>query len=272
MISAVTVRLTKYPHGQGLLEATLAIGMILIGLGAVLTLTIQNVSATASSSQRLVAAQLAREGIEAVRDLRDSNWLAANNKKPAQLWDDGRCHGALTACKDETDCVADGGVACRPLHDDPDCGTLCNGAIIELSPAGVNSAVTNVTMLSDIYSGSQSRDIEDSDMPALEMYRSGPNLNPGENYLWIQRGSVAEVPNGYNATSYRRLVLIDPVCRHNTNGTINTEASTPDCQDDTNWTKIGLRVESVVSWPAAGIFGGTGRKQISLVEYMYNWR
>ncbi|MFH1867262.1 MAG: hypothetical protein ABIJ81_04245 [Patescibacteria group bacterium] len=75
--------------GQGLLEATLAIGMILIGLGAILTFTLKNISAAADSGQRITAANLAREAIDVIRGVRDSNWLASGNSDPGRAWDLG---------------------------------------------------------------------------------------------------------------------------------------------------------------------------------------
>ncbi|GEM_PF-400741 len=238
-----------YPRGQGLLEATLAIGMILVGLGAVLALTIQNVSATTASTQRLTAGQLAREAIEAVRATRDSNWLAAGNNYPTCVWDEG--------LKDDSSCVPG----------------QCNGAIIKFVPDGASPCPpasppptdTAVHYVSGLYGGNQSRDVDSVAMPHVELYQHYLT------YEWKQFSSLTPVPNGYNATGYRRLVLIDPVCRLNiAPNTIETQVGEFDCQG--GWTKIGLRVESIVSWPAGGIFGGQGRRQLALVEYLYNWR
>jgi hypothetical protein len=36
--------------------------------------------------------------------------------------------------------------------------------------------------------------------------------------------------------------------------------------------KIGLRVLVEISWPTSGIFGGVARRNLTLTEYMYNWR
>jgi hypothetical protein len=105
----------KNPIGQGLLEATIAIGMILLGLGALLTLTLQNVSATTASSQRITALHLAREAIEVVRGIRDSNWLEINNPAVGETpsWDDGLV---------DTGCVSDCGgayIIFYPEEEDP---------------------------------------------------------------------------------------------------------------------------------------------------------
>ena len=64
--------------GLGLIEAIIALAVILTGVISGLTLTAYNLNASASSEARLIAANLAREGLEVVRQLRDSNWLAGN--------------------------------------------------------------------------------------------------------------------------------------------------------------------------------------------------
>ena len=73
------------PTGQGLLEATIAIGVVLVGLIGTVTLTTSTVVSSGESESRIVAANLAREGIEAVRIIRDSNWLSG----PTTSWDSG---------------------------------------------------------------------------------------------------------------------------------------------------------------------------------------
>lgn len=104
------LRSFKIVHGQGLLEATLAIGIILVGLGALLTLTLQSVAATTASRERVTAIHLGREAIEAVRALRDSNWLKDGNSAPGTAWDAG-------------------------LIDATACGASCGGAYLVFDPA-----------------------------------------------------------------------------------------------------------------------------------------
>ena len=62
--------------GQGLLEAVIAIGIILTATTASLTLIVSSVEANNGVRERFVAINLAREAIEVVRMTRDSNWLA----------------------------------------------------------------------------------------------------------------------------------------------------------------------------------------------------
>lgn len=80
-------------NGQGLLEAVVAIGIIVAGLLSVLTLTTSNIMTAGEASSQLLANNLAREGIEAVRIIRDSSWL--NN--PNEPW-----YGYVTTADDPT--------------------------------------------------------------------------------------------------------------------------------------------------------------------------
>lgn len=83
--------------GQGLLEAVFAIGILLMVAGAVLALATSNLVGQKASEFQIRANNLAREGIEVVRSLRDANWLAGND------WDEGiNSGGSARAVFDET--------------------------------------------------------------------------------------------------------------------------------------------------------------------------
>ncbi len=84
-----------FKKGQGMLEGILAIGIILLGLGAILTLTLKNIAASTDSGQKITAIHLAREGIDVVRGVRDSNWLKDSNSVPETAWDEGLVPGAF---------------------------------------------------------------------------------------------------------------------------------------------------------------------------------
>ncbi len=66
----------KQQKGQGLLEAIIAVAIIAVGLSAVLALAGNNLKVSNISAQQVVAVNLAREGVEIIRNKRDSNWLA----------------------------------------------------------------------------------------------------------------------------------------------------------------------------------------------------
>lgn len=68
----------KRPRGQTLLELLIATAVISGGLFAAVTLIFSNLRLSDRDSDSVVAINLAREGIEQARVLRDSNWLAGN--------------------------------------------------------------------------------------------------------------------------------------------------------------------------------------------------
>jgi len=81
--------------GQSLIELIVSIAVITIGLFSVWFLFLVNFNAEKEAEMRIVAANLAREGAEIVKNTRDSNWLRmANNltggdSQDFWLWDRG---------------------------------------------------------------------------------------------------------------------------------------------------------------------------------------
>ena len=65
--------------GQSLLETVFAIGILLIVVAAIMALTTANLIGQRESETQIIANNLAREGIEVVRNIRDSNWLAGED-------------------------------------------------------------------------------------------------------------------------------------------------------------------------------------------------
>ena len=61
--------------GQGLLETIVALGIIVAGVVGTMNLTLSNQKTSQDTVERLIATNLAREGIEIVRSIRDTNWL-----------------------------------------------------------------------------------------------------------------------------------------------------------------------------------------------------
>lgn len=70
--------------GFTLMEAIVAIFVITAGIVGVSSLVAQTISSATFSKDKLIAAYLAQEGIEIVRNIRDTNWLEG-----APSWDDG---------------------------------------------------------------------------------------------------------------------------------------------------------------------------------------
>lgn len=72
-------------HGFTLIETLVAIVVIGIGFVGALTLITSTISFMSLGSSRLIASYLAQEGVEIVRNIRDSNWLEV----PEPTWDQG---------------------------------------------------------------------------------------------------------------------------------------------------------------------------------------
>jgi len=77
----------KNRSGFTLIEVIVAIFILTIGVMGAYAVVQQIIASTSITSSRLVAAYLAQEGIEIVRNIRDSNWLAGDS------WDEG-----ITGC------------------------------------------------------------------------------------------------------------------------------------------------------------------------------
>jgi len=73
--------------GFTLLETIVAAGVIVVGLVSSLTLINNSLVLSFSFQDRLIAANLAAEGIEVVRNIRDNNWLQSLS------WDNGLSNG-----------------------------------------------------------------------------------------------------------------------------------------------------------------------------------
>ena len=68
----------KQQRGLSIMEAMIALAVIVTGVVSGLTLTSYNLTASVASEKQLLAVNLAREGIEVIRQKRDSNWLQGN--------------------------------------------------------------------------------------------------------------------------------------------------------------------------------------------------
>lgn len=87
-MNKIFVQKISSENGQGLMELIVAIGIIVVGLFSVWALFFSNFAGEQEAETRMVASNLAREGLEVVKNLRDSNWLSAENNimTGGQLW------------------------------------------------------------------------------------------------------------------------------------------------------------------------------------------
>lgn len=73
----------KNNNGFSIIEASIVLAVVSIGLLGVFSLVTQNITVQRVNRNMLVASMLAQEGIELVRSVRDNNWLDAT-----ALWDE----------------------------------------------------------------------------------------------------------------------------------------------------------------------------------------
>lgn len=73
----------KKNSGQSMMEMVFSIGLLITSISAIIALNASNINSQKQSEFLIVANNLAREGIEVVRHLRDSNLLSEGD------WDDG---------------------------------------------------------------------------------------------------------------------------------------------------------------------------------------
>ncbi len=72
-------KISKNLWGQGMMEVIVAIAIITTGITGTVTLTYSNLRGNETSINQIIAANLAREGLEVVRNIRDENWLQGNS-------------------------------------------------------------------------------------------------------------------------------------------------------------------------------------------------
>lgn len=69
----------KYAAGFTLLESLVAVAILTTGISTAALLVTQSIKAGDRIQKRIVAAHLAQEGVEVIRNIRDSNWLSSSN-------------------------------------------------------------------------------------------------------------------------------------------------------------------------------------------------
>lgn len=77
MKSLATLGTTRVKNGFSLIEIITVLFVVSLGLVGLLSLIIQNIQSQSYNKDNLIAYQLAQEGAELVRKVRDSNWRSA---------------------------------------------------------------------------------------------------------------------------------------------------------------------------------------------------
>lgn len=101
----------KNKKGFTIVEVLIAIFVITVGITSSLSLINFSISSAAVGKSQIIAASLAQEGMEIIRNIRDSNWLED------VAWDQG-----LTGCS----------AGCRVQYDDHSLRSLSGNPVLEL--------------------------------------------------------------------------------------------------------------------------------------------
>lgn len=84
--------LKKY-RGESIIETIITIGIIVVSLVGIMSLFLGTIKLNQSIRERVIAINLAREGMEAVRYIRDTNWLIySNNRRICWNLESGNCN------------------------------------------------------------------------------------------------------------------------------------------------------------------------------------
>jgi Tfp pilus assembly protein PilV len=135
----------QYEFGQTLIETLVGIFILVIGIFSAVSLAVFSYSGSKGAVKKIIAIGLAREGVEAVKNMRDTNWLrqdtldtncynpkgAQNNAKCYKAWL-GTSNNSLPYCLDPTD-------------NNGNCNG--NGAITQNYNLGMNVGINDIWVL-----------------------------------------------------------------------------------------------------------------------------
>lgn len=229
----------KPPRGQGLLELVFAIGIIVAAVVTTLGLVIATTAASNASKTQVIATNLAREGIEIARGVRDTNWLKIDSGVVGTAWNDGLFllesglyDFTATALFSPPGPTGDGE------------WTLSFAADTITAPL----AVVYRHPVTGLYS--QISDPAQLDCPTNGLYC------------------------GYEATQFRRLITTNPICwpmgvipgSPNPDELITDDGANQPCIQP-GYDQAGIQITSRVEWTERGRSRST-----TLIEKMFNWK
>ena len=238
------IKFYKNNKGQSLIELSVSVGITSMALITILSLITVSIITQRKSSNYYTAVNLAREAIEAARNIRDTNWLLIEQQENA---------GSVTTKWDDN------------LHD-----SLTYSAVLRFDPDNVFPTTQSKYLFDFTEIGSilDSRKI---------IYKK--NL-VGNGTIYLDYATVAGCFNDCSETTFKRWVYLKPIC----DGSYpNRPVSLDNCDKDqitnnficnnggacdpNSAPQIGIRVIVEVNWQE-----GSKSNSLKLVEDLYNWR
>lgn len=219
-------------QGFSLLESVLAIGIILVGIVTIISLSTTSYFAGQVTSDQFIAANLAREGMEIVRWQRDTNWLKYDTDSTTG-WNENLY--AIEGPNRDYTAITSGSVyyaAIPPVEFRPDgFADLCVGAVEPYVCSAVWYDNSNNTYFQTSVDGFDP---------------SAPNIEK---------------------TLYRRMIYLNPICRNDADPTDEQVITTGVCASLGAYTQAGIDVVVEVEYPGKG-----ETLTYTLEEYLYDWK
>lgn len=220
---------------QGMIESLVAITVVVVGLVSILTLVVFNLRVQVYSHDMLIATNLAKEGIEVVRSIRDTNWLNGND------WDQ--------------DLIIDETFP-NPIGDEK--GFLFLNTATWNGYNNVYYLIFNQLACSwDACVFNESTVV--GSRPA-QMYLSTKD----DRTIYDQFSSFND--NITVATKFYRVVFVNEICLDDGNEEYILTVWNEHCEDFTD-ERIGLQIISKVGWYDKDIM-----RTVEAEEWIYNWR
>lgn len=101
--------ITRRTSGETLIEIVIAISVLTTVLASAFTILVQVSATNGNSLNRVVALNLAREGVESVRNIRDTNWLKYSGDR-REKWLCFDTVGTPNACEGDANISLSGGM------------------------------------------------------------------------------------------------------------------------------------------------------------------
>lgn len=227
------MRTSSSQHGFTLLETIIAIGIISIGVISVITLSMVVLNASRNSSVQFQAMNFSREGIEVVRMVRDSNWLAMDSGDTSVSWNTGLLSGGdYTAVATIVNQAASDAYLEFSVNAAGDTCLDINGVSYDCSAIWFDTALNNYFQTTQ---GTTLGDTFDSLDPTVEQ------------------------------SEFQRVITLNPICRSDADATDEVIITSGSCA--IGYTQVGVDVLSEVFFVENG-----SDDSVLLEEHIYDWK
>lgn len=226
----------KKSKAQGILEVVIAIYIAVVGILSIMNLVFSSIRVERLNHNMLIATNLAREGIEVARNIRDSNWVGGRE------WNIGL--------------LSNGGL---------ERSFIINNNYLAIDQNGYSLAPIGIGWNECIQQG------ESSPCRVFLVWRRDEDLNPNKRKMYVQNLEIIDNTGSYerSSTNFYRMIYIYDICSRDLDGFENINKSLDRNCDVmfTGTSEIGMWIISIVGWQ-----DGDSMKTIRASERIYNWK